>query len=70
MVFEANGQLKYVQHLVDGAQIMNLIYKVDGDCLVTDQPSSPNEEKTKFEFETEDVLVLDYAGQKAWFQRC
>ena len=38
-----------------------LTYKVDGDQLITDQPSHPREERTKVEFQGKD-LILDFQG--------
>jgi hypothetical protein len=48
--FEKNGALAYTVHLAKKEQIMRLAYRVDGTTLVTDQPSSPREERTEFFF--------------------
>ncbi len=48
---------------------MNLLFRVDGDHLVTNQPSQPQEERTKFSFDAEGNLILDYDGNKSWFAR-
>jgi hypothetical protein len=69
MTFTEDGKLIYVIHQKDSKQIMNLVFRVDGDQLVTNQPSHPQEEKTNFSFDTEGNLVLDYAGNKSWFTR-
>lgn len=37
---------------------MLLTYRVEGDVLVTDQPSDPREERTKFKFTASGNLVL------------
>jgi len=45
----------YVIHQKDSKQIMNLVFKVDGNHLVTNQSSQPQEEKTKFSFDVEGI---------------
>jgi hypothetical protein len=69
MTFTADGKLVYVIHLQDKDQIMNLVYRVDGSHLVTDQPSHPQEETTSFSIDADGHLVLDYDGNKSWFAR-
>lgn len=71
MVFAADGKLSYSIPDKDTGRIaiMNLLYKAQGDYLITDQPSSPREEKTAFMFETKDTLVLKHGGTTAWFER-
>jgi len=48
--FEENGTLVYTVHLPDKVQIIRLSYHVEGNCLVTNQPSSPRAERTEFSF--------------------
>jgi len=56
--------------LSDGRwQIMKLTYRVEGDYLVTDQPSSPRAERTRFRLESDGTLRLEFGGQKSWFRR-
>jgi transcriptional/translational regulatory protein YebC/TACO1 len=69
MTFTSDGKLVYVIHQRQSDQIMNLVFSVDGDYIVTNQPSSPRPESTKFWFDDEGQLVLDYGGSKAWFAR-
>src|SRR6266550_2604207 len=69
MTFTEDGKLVYVIHQKESDQIMNLVYRVDGDRLVTNQLSSPQEETTRFSFDGEDNLILDYDGSKTWFAR-
>lgn len=53
--FRADGQLVYSVLSGDRWQIMKLLYKVDGDTIVTDQPSSPQKERTRFAFEAQEI---------------
>src|SRR5688500_14057129 len=69
MTFTEDGKLVYVIHQKDSKQIMSLVFRVDGDHLVTNQPSHKQEEKTRFAFDAEGNLVLDYEGNKSWFTR-
>jgi hypothetical protein len=68
MTLTRDRKLVYVIHQNRSDQ-MNLVVSVDGDCLVTNQPSSPRPEYTKYSFDDEGQLVLDYGGSKAWFAR-
>ena len=69
MAFALNGELVYSIDTEEKTQIINLVYEVSDDTLITDQPSAPQKEYTKFYFEADDLLVLDYEGEKTKFQR-
>lgn len=69
MTFTEDGKLVYVIHQKDSKQIMNLVFRVEGNLLVTNQPSYQEEETTKFSFDAEGNLILDYDGNKSWFTR-
>jgi hypothetical protein len=60
--FEKDGTLFYTVHLPIKAQIMRLTYRVDGNRLVTDQPSSPREERTEFFFTSDGRLAVKNAA--------
>src|SRR6266403_2430527 len=67
MTFTRDGKLVYVIHHERRDEIMNLVFTVAGNCLVTNQPSHPQTESTEFFFDGEGHLVLDYGGNKTWF---
>jgi hypothetical protein len=67
--FRADGRLFYSVLSDQRWQIMKLIYKVDGDMLITDQPSSPRKETTRFTIESNGDLVLEFNGQRSVFRR-
>jgi hypothetical protein len=69
MAFTPDGRLVYVIHQKDSKQIMNLVFRVKDSSLITNQPSHPSEETTKFSFDAEGNLLLHYDGSKAWFAR-
>ena len=64
-----DGRMSYAIPSNDKWQIMKLTYRVNGDMLITDQGSSPREERTRFVFEGTDTLVLDYGDTRSWFRR-
>ena len=45
-------------HLPNKEQIMHLTYRVEGAWLVTDQPSSPQEQRSEFFFTREGQLAV------------
>ena len=58
--FTEDGQLIYTLVKDDSDDIMFLTYRIEGDTIISDQPSHPREEKTKFSFTPEGKLVLIY----------
>jgi hypothetical protein len=69
MTFTNDGKLVYIIHQKRSDQIMNLVFSVRGDHLVTNQPSHPQEETTRFSFDAAGNLILDYDGSRTWFVR-
>jgi hypothetical protein len=67
--FRADGRLFYSVWAGDRWQIMKLEYQVDGDMLVTDQPSAPREDKTRFALQADGTLMLEFGGQRSSFKR-
>jgi len=66
--FREGGQMAYAVVAGDKTQSMRMTYRVDGEVLVTDQPSSPKEERTGFRFDG-DALILEFAGVASRFTR-
>ena len=69
MHFKPNGNLEYCIDAGDKLQIMNLIYRIEGDVIVTDQHSQPAEERTPYEIDSEGRLVLHYDDGTKWLER-
>jgi len=67
--FRADGRLFYSVLSSDRWQIMKLRYEVHGDVLLTDQPSSPRMEQTRFALEENGELILELGGQRSRFRR-
>ncbi len=69
MEFQDDGKLIYANMLENGEQIVELVYAISGNILITNQPSATEKEFVKFSFDTENILILDYEGNKSWFAR-
>lgn len=69
MEFGADGSLQYSIELADRTQVMNLTYSVSGDVIISNQPSAPGEERTRFALESDGRLQLDHGGTRSWFER-
>lgn len=69
MEFLPNGQLLYSIPVEGDEMVVELIYRVEGNTLRTDNPLAPHATATQFEFGAGDVLILNFAGPRAWFVR-
>lgn len=59
--FDEAGRLTYVIRGKESDQVIKLRYRVDGDTIVTDQPSAPQTERTSFSFDGR-TLTLSFGG--------
>jgi hypothetical protein len=67
--FSSQGTLVYAIHLDGKRELVFLTYRVEGDELVTDQPSSPKQERTRFNIDLDGRLALLYTGRHSIFVR-
>jgi hypothetical protein len=67
--FESDGTLLYQAELTEKTQQINLTYEVVENCIISNQPSKPREERTEFFFEGNDLLVLVYEGRQSKYLR-
>lgn len=69
MTFMEDGQLIY--DIDEGSKIqkMNLVYKISGDTIISDQPSYPQEQRTKFKIENGYKLMMELDGETSVFVR-
>jgi hypothetical protein len=67
--FDETGRLTYVIRGKESDQVIKLRYQVDGDTIVTDQPSAPQTERTSFSCDGR-TLTLSFGGVPYRFQRC
>jgi hypothetical protein len=69
MTFTEDGKLVYDIFEGDKQQRMNMVYKVQGDTIISDQPSHPQEQRTRYKVENGDKLILGFEGEKTVFNR-
>ena len=69
MEFGEGGRLHYAFEVGDRRQVIELVYRTDGDLLYTDNPAASHAISTHFQFGPGDVLIFDFAGAFAWFVR-
>jgi len=69
ITFTEDGKLIYDIFEGDKQQRMIMVYKVHDDTIISDQPSHPQEQRTKYEIENGDTLILDFEGDKTVFNR-
>ena len=69
MMFTNDGHLTYTIHAAAKDQIILLTYKVEGHEIVTDQPSAPRIERTRYELVNKNRLVLYYGDHTSRFVR-
>jgi hypothetical protein len=69
MTFTEDGKLIYDINTGSKVQRMNLVYKIDGDNIISDQPSHPQKQSSKFKVEDSNRLIIEFEGEKAVFIR-
>jgi len=69
MEFRGGGALRYMIPLEGREFEIDLVYRVKGDLLLTDNPSALHSAATRFALGAGDVLVFDFAGPRALFVR-
>jgi hypothetical protein len=67
--FSEGGLLDYTIHGSDKDQTILLTYRVEGDVLITDQPSHPREERTSFVLTEDDRLILTFGDHESMYVR-
>jgi hypothetical protein len=67
--FHEDGALTYLIRGADKDQVILLRYRIEGDTIVTDQPSAPQVERTAFSLSEDGVLMLAFGGVPYRFKR-
>jgi len=67
--FRDDGRLYYSVLSGERWQIMVLRYRVEGDTLVTDQPSAPGKERSRLALAQDGTLTIEFDGNKSVFRR-
>ena len=61
--FTPDGRLIYTVHSSDRDQTILLSYRVKGNLIITDQPSSPRQEESEYFFTADSRLAIKEKGQ-------
>jgi hypothetical protein len=69
MQFSPDGKLTYTIKQSGSRQIMNLTYQVQGSEIVSNQPSAPAENRTRYAIDEQGQLVLESDGSRSWYRR-
>jgi hypothetical protein len=67
--FRNDGSLVYVVESDSKDQIIFLRFRIGGEDLITDQPSAPKEERTRFGFTEDGRLFLEHEQGRAHYMR-
>lgn len=67
MHFDTGGRLYYGFDAGAHRQVLTLWYRVEGDQLHTQSPSTDHETTARFLVGEGGALILDFAGARAWF---
>jgi hypothetical protein len=67
--FREDGFLKYTIHGYETDEVILLSYRIDGNQLITDQPSKPKTERTEFSFSDDGLLLLYFDGVPSLYRR-
>jgi len=67
LTFSDSGDLIYDIIEEEKIQRINMIFWTEGNVVISDQPSHPKKERTKFEFEGERKLILEFGGERTVF---
>jgi len=69
ILIEESGRMIYGILENEKWQLAILSYRVDGNFIISDQPSSPKEERTAFSFSDPDRLIMEWGGETSTFMR-
>ena len=67
--FSSNGTLVYATRTGSKREYIFLTWRVEGDVLVTDQPSAPKQEWTRFNIDPSGKLSLVHVDRRSVFVR-
>jgi hypothetical protein len=67
--FGSDGTLLYISHGADKDEIIRLTYLIEPGFIVTNQPSHPKLERTRYSFTSDGRLILAFGGQQSRYVR-
>ena len=69
MKLEPSGRMIYAILEKGRWKLMILSYRVEGNLIISNQPSAPREKRTEFSFSEPDTLNLEQPGNVSSFRR-
>ena len=69
MEFLSEGVLRYHVDVGGQDQSVDLVYRIEGDVLHTDNPAAPHRMRVRIEHGVGDVLLLDFGRAQAMLVR-
>lgn len=69
MEFHDEGTLHYHVDVGGRDQVIDLRFRIEGDMLHTENPAAPHAMSVRIAQGAGGVLVLDFAGPRAWLVR-
>jgi hypothetical protein len=69
MEFLDEGTLRYHVDVGGRDQVIALRFRIEGDMLHTENPAAPHTMSVRIERGAGGVLILDFAGPRAWLVR-
>ena len=67
--FYPNGDLLYVVKAEKRDEVFRLTYTTQGDLIISDQPSDPRQETTRYWIDEKGILSLEYDGVCTRYRR-
>jgi hypothetical protein len=67
--FFESGDLTYTIRSGTVDQVIRLRYSIEGNTIITQQPSAPREERTQYTIESDGRLALRHDGIVSWYRR-
>jgi hypothetical protein len=67
--FTPDGRLIYSITESGKTGVMNLVFRTEDGYIISNQPSHPREDRTKYEFAKDGALILVYGGARTTFSR-
>jgi hypothetical protein len=67
--FFENGDLLYVVRSEQRDEVSRLTYTTQGDVIISDQPSVPRKEATKYFIDEDGFLLLEHGGVRSRYRR-
>jgi hypothetical protein len=67
--FRSDGRLFHSIQTGARWQLSRLVYRIEGDTIISDQLSAPEERSTRFTLEPDGRLRLDGPDSTTWYRR-